>query len=181
MRWEGVARRYARAFLAAVSEEERTATDRALWEAATMLTQPPMSQVLSHPGIPARTKLGVVRATLGEDSRVYRLLAVLIENRRERLLLEVAQQFHEELLRESGQVSAVVRTARPLNVAWQEKVLEHLTRRLGKNVEARFEVEQTLIGGIEVRFHDQLWDGTVKGRLTRLKRALRDEVATGEA
>jgi len=56
-----------------------------------------------------------------------------------------------------------------------------VSRRSGRQVDAEFMVVPELLGGIEVRIGDQLWDGTIRGRLTRLARQLKDEVKPGES
>lgn len=182
MRWDAaVARRYARAFLEALPPERRQAEDDALAQAARELMEPPLGPVLRHPGIPARAKRQLLDAAYDGSPWVKNLLAVLVDHGRERLLPLVAEQYHVVLLEASGRVAATVRTARPLDDGRRERLVRRLSEVLGREVDAAFEVDPALLGGVEVRFGDHLWDGTVKGRLMRLRRALRDEVRIGEA
>jgi F-type H+-transporting ATPase subunit delta len=180
MRLEGVARRYALALVDAVPEAERSTVDARLAEAAELIRTDPLRAVWTHPGIPAGQKVGVIRA-LGLHPWVERFLVLLITHRRERLLEPAAVAFHQELLDRSGTILAEVRTARPVDPDWQQRIVSALAARLQHEVEATFQVDPALLGGIEVRYQDELVDATVRGRLKRLQRALKDEVNIREA
>jgi F-type H+-transporting ATPase subunit delta len=180
MRLEGVAKRYALALVESVPEALCPAVDDGLADISRRMAERPLADVWNHPGIPAADKRRVVER-LGLDSWVERFLVLLIEHGRERLLPVAARAFHQELIQRSGRVTAEVRTARPVDPAWRARIVEALASRLGKEVEARFVEDAALLGGIEVRFQDELVDATVRGRLKRLERVLKDGVNIGEA
>jgi ATP synthase, F1 delta subunit len=180
MRLEGVARRYAWALLDAVPREDWPNVDRELETAAHQMAEPPLSRIWLHPGITADDKKRLV-ASLTYSTPVERFLGILAEHRRERLLADAARQFHVARLERSGQVVVEVRTARPLEPDRQHRLVRALTDRLGRPVQATFSHDPALLGGIEIRLGDRLWDGTVRGRLQRLGQALKNGVNRREA
>lgn len=181
MRAEAVARRYALAFLETVPRTEGASVDARLTAAAAVLLSPPVGPLFLHPGVAAADKVNAMKRIFPDDPALAHLVGVLIRHRRERLLGWVARQFHGAHLAREGWVSATVRTARPLADSGRQRVADGLSRYAGRTVEADFQVAADLMGGIEVRMGDRLWDGTVRGRLTRLARELKDEVRLGES
>jgi len=181
MKHEAAARRYALALVDSVPASEQKAVGEALATACRVLMEGPAWQILKNPIIGADEKKAVVRALVDREHPVYRLLAVVLDNRREGLMKDIAAQYQEELMRRRGQVRAVVRTAQPLSEAWGRRLQETLSRRLGQDVVPTFEVDESLIGGVEVRLPGRVLDGTVRGRLARLQAQLKREVGTGEA
>jgi len=181
VRPESVARRYASAMLATVAAEDRALVDARLAEAAALLRRPPLDTVFLHPAVPAAEKAAALAKVFVGDPPVAHLVGVLIRHRRETLLDAVARQFHQGRLQAEGRVLATVRTAHPLDAGWRDQVVRAVSRRSGRQVDAEFMVVPELLGGIEVRIGDQLWDGTIRGRLTRLARQLKDEVKPGES
>ncbi len=71
-----------------------------------------------------------------------------------------------------GQTTAVVRTAVPLTRDQQAMVLRRLQTRFGQRLLADFEVDPSLLGGVQARVGDELIDDTVAGRLSALREAL---------
>lgn len=181
MRAEGVARRYAAAFLATVAPPDRAEVDGRLSDAAAVLTAPPVGPLFLHPGVAPDEKVRAMEQVFKDDPPLGHMVGVLIEHRRERLLPVVAQEFHRARLEAEGRVSAAVRTARPLDETARAGVVAGLSRSEGRQVDAVFTVAPELLGGIEVRIQDRLWDGTIRGRLRRLARELKDEVKPGES
>ena len=174
-----MARRYARAFLDALAPERRARADDNLAAAAAVLTEPPVGPLFLHPGIAPEEKTAAMDRVFADEPDIAHMVGVLIAHRRERLLPQVSAEFHRERLAAEGRVLATVRTARPLDPAWRDRVVAVLARVTGREVEAGFAVAPELLGGIEVRVGDRLWDGSVRGRLSRLARQLKDEVRPG--
>lgn len=167
--------------LETVAPEERARVDARLAEACALLRRPPLATVFLHPGVPAAEKAAALARVFAGDPPVAHLVGVLIRHRREQLLDAVARQFHEGRLRAEGRVLATVRTAHPLDAGWRDQVVLAVSRRIRRQVDAEFLIVPEVLGGIEVRIGDQLWDGTIRGRLTRLARQLKDEVKPGES
>jgi F-type H+-transporting ATPase subunit delta len=60
----------------------------------------------------------------------------------------------------------------PLWARHRERLLQRLRARYGASLEARFEVDADLIGGVWIRIGDEVLDGTIAGRLAALREKL---------
>jgi F-type H+-transporting ATPase subunit delta len=69
-------------------------------------------------------------------------------------------------------MSAHIRTAVELTPAQAEKLRAALTKEVGKEVHINIEVDPKVLGGISIRYGDEIIDGTVINRLTEASRAL---------
>jgi F-type H+-transporting ATPase subunit delta len=94
---------------------------------------------------------------------------MLIEGRRLKLLPDIAQLFREAVMAHKGVVMVDVTTADALDDAGKELVRERLKSIVGKDVELRLHVDQSIIGGIVARIGDQVIDGSVVNQLRRLR------------
>ena len=71
-----------------------------------------------------------------------------------------------------GIVEAIISSATALEPTDVEALRERLTVMTGKRVELHQEVDASLLGGVSVRIGDRLIDGSVRGRLERLRTGL---------
>ena len=67
---------------------------------------------------------------------------------------------------------ATVKSAIPLTDAQREKLAAALAAKIGQNVRLNVEVDPTVMGGISIRFADELIDATIVNRLADASRAL---------
>jgi F-type H+-transporting ATPase subunit delta len=104
---------------------------------------------------------------------VSSLLTLLLERKRIDQLPVLAEAFADLVRQQKGIRLAEVTTAVPLNEADRAAVAQWLTRYLGYAVDVRYAVDPEIIGGVVARVGDQLIDGSVRGRLEGLRRALR--------
>ena len=70
------------------------------------------------------------------------------------------------------EVTAQVRTARPLSADAQEALRARLGQLTGSRVRLQFEVDDELIGGVVTRIGSTLYDGSVRGRLQQIKQRM---------
>lgn len=71
---------------------------------------------------------------------------------------------------------ALVTSADPLNDTERARIVERVASLTGKTIEPEFQVDPALIGGVRVAYDNFVLDGSVRGRLTRLKDRLRRDV-----
>lgn len=69
-------------------------------------------------------------------------------------------------------VIAHVRTAVALTDAQKEKMTSTLSKKIGQPVRLNIEIDHTVLGGISIRFADELIDATIVSRLADAGRAL---------
>ncbi len=170
--------RYARAFADVVaqfhlgaSEVDRQLQDfLAAWDASAQLRE-----VFGDPSVPAVQKLAVLdafKAKLGLAPQVRNLLAVLSDHGRMGSIREVVAEYHKELQGRLGIHQAEVTTARELSAEDKAALLKHVSELAQGRVEASFKLDASILGGVVVRIGSTVYDGSVLGRVERLKEVL---------
>ncbi|HST53338.1 MAG TPA: ATP synthase F1 subunit delta [Pyrinomonadaceae bacterium] len=177
MSLQAIARRYAVALADVVTahgESQKVREELSAW-AEMMRENPQLHDIFRHPTIPYEQKRGVL-GELVSRSRVSptteNFLQVLLQNQRLADLVEINQQFENELDRRAGVVNAHVTTARPLPPQAQEALRARLSKMTGNMVRLQFEVDDALIGGVVTRIGSTLYDGSVRSRLQQMKQRM---------
>ena len=170
-----VARPYAEAaFAAALERNALGAVHDALQMLAAIAADPQTRSAISNPKVsPAQKKElfdSVAGARLEEVSR--NLVGILVDNHREVLIGEIAEQF-DELKRDHERVlRAHITSARPLDDQQRADILAALEKRYGKKVEAELDVDPGLLGGARVQIGDQVIHASVRDALAQMAAAI---------
>ncbi len=167
-----LARPYARAaFQVARDQQALPAWSAALAFSAQAAATPAVAALFGHPHVSAQALVELMQAPDASEEQ-NRFLAVLADNGRVSLLPEIAAQF-EALRAEAERVVPVqVRSAAALSEAEIEALKVSLKKRFGADVSMSFEVDADLIGGAVISAGDIVIDGSVRGKLKRMERAL---------
>jgi F-type H+-transporting ATPase subunit delta len=142
---------------------------------ATWSGSPELQTFFENPAIPAIEKVSILdklNQKLGLQKELRNLLAVLIDNGRIGGVAEVAKAYRQILQEQSGIRQAEVVTARPLSGDEQSALLIEVAKLAGAKVDASFKLDSSVLGGAVVRIGSTVYDGSVKGRLERLKETL---------
>lgn len=172
------ASRYARAFADVVASAhlDPAGLDRQLSDfIATWDGSRQLREVFEDPSIPAPQKVAVLdkmNAKLGMQRELRNLIAVLINHDRIAHIHEVAEAYRREMQERLGIRQAEIVTARELNEQERRSLLEGAARLAGAQVQATFKLDQSILGGTVVRIGSTVYDGSVRGRLERLREAL---------
>lgn len=172
------ASRYARAFLDVVTSAhlDTAAIDRQLTDfEATWDGSRELQLFFENPALPAVQKvafLDKLNAKLGMQKELRNLLAVLINHDRIGQLHEVAKSYRAQLQEQLGIRPAEITTARNLSDEERKALVDGAGKLAGGRVEASFKVDQSILGGAVVRIGSTVYDGSVRGRLERLREAL---------
>ena len=172
------AARYARALSDVVGdshlnpqEVEQQLTDFA----ATFAGSKDLRALLLNPSIPAQKRvqiLDVANARIGCGPKVRNFLAVLIRHERLGALSEIVEEYRLEMNRRLSISDAEVVTARPLGNEERGKLEAQVAELAGTRINATFREDKSLLGGAIVRIGSTIYDGSVRGRLERLKERL---------
>ena len=73
-----------------------------------------------------------------------------------------------------GRADAHVTSSKPLTEDEKNNLADKFGKLLGKTVRVTSSVNPDLLGGVTVRIGDTLYDGSLKGKLDRLDKALRN-------
>ena len=167
-----LARPYARAaFLVARDQQALPAWSAALAFAAQAASTPAVASLFGHPRVQAQELVELLAAPSSSEDQL-RFLNVLAENGRLPLLVEIRAQF-EALRAEAERVVPVqVRSAAALSEAEVDALKASLKKRFGAEVSLSLEVDADLLGGAVISAGDVVIDGSVRGKLKRMERAL---------
>ena len=170
--------RYALAFLDVVTAEklDAKAIESQLADfLATWRGSPELREFFVNPAVPAVQKvefLDTLNKKLGLRKELRNLLAVLIDNDRIGHVDEVAAAYRKLLQGQSGIRQAEIVTARELDAGEREALAGEVAKLAGAKIEASFKLDASILGGTVVRIGSTVYDGSVRGRLDRLKEAL---------
>lgn len=167
-----LARPYARAaFQVARAQQALPVWSAALSFSAQAAANPAVAALFGHPHVGAKALVELLQAP-GASEEQIRFLAVLAENGRVSLLTEIAAQF--EVLRAEAErvVPVQVVSAAALSDAEVEALKASLKKRFGADVSITLAVDAELIGGAVINAGDIVIDGSVRGKLKRMERAL---------
>lgn len=125
------------------------------------------------PNVPVQEKQETLRKLFGTiRPHVMNLLQVLAIKQRTHILPAIVQEF-EELEREArGILVASVTVARAIDETERARVATRLGEMTGKQVQVHVSVDPAILGGVVVRIGDKLIDGSVAGRLQRLRQEM---------
>ncbi len=172
------AARYARAF-ADVVESARLnpqEVEQQLQDfAATFAGSKDLSELLLNPSLPVKKRVAIldaVNARVGCGPKVRNFLAVLISHERLGSLPEVVQEYRLEMNRRLRIADAEIVTARPMQGKEREDLAARVAELASTRVNATFREDKALLGGAIIRIGSTIYDGSVRGRLERLKERL---------
>jgi F-type H+-transporting ATPase subunit delta len=170
--------RYASAFLDVITAArlDTVAIDRQFADfLATWSGSLDLREFFANPAIPAAQKvsfLDKLNAKMGLQKELRNLLAVLINNGRIGEVAEVAAAYRKLLQDQLGIRQAEIVTARELDAMERTALLATVGKLAGARIEASFKLDKSILGGTVVRIGSTVYDGSVRGRLDRLKEAL---------
>ena len=172
------AARYARAF-ADVLDSSGIADDVVERQIDSVMSawnaSPELREAMADPSIPAEQKLAVLdrlSTSLQLLPAVRNLLAVLIDHGRIAALDEVIAAFRSWWQARQGVAEAEILTARELAAADRTRLVEKVATLAGARIRASFRTDPSILGGVIVRVGSAVYDGSVRGRVHRLKEAL---------
>jgi F-type H+-transporting ATPase subunit delta len=170
--------RYALAFLEVVTAAklDTAAIDKQLGDfVGTWNGSHELQQFFTNPTIPVLQKvefLDTLNKKLGLRKELRNLIAVLIKNDRIGSVVEVAAAYRKLLQDQLGIRQAEIVTARELSASERDSLVAEVGKLAGSRINASFKLDAAILGGTVVRIGSTVYDGSVRGRLERLKEAL---------
>src|SRR5262249_13450035 len=108
----------------------------------------------------------------GLSAPARNLVGLVVRRGRIEQLPRVAAEFRRLDDQRQGIVHATATTALPLNDTEVRALTARLEQMTGGRIALQTDVDESLLGGIIVRVGDRLIDGSVRGRLERLRNQL---------
>ena len=141
--------------------------------AAAVDTIPRVQAVLMSPRVPKSEKARFLGAALKDAPRDFVLwLQALVKRGRQGILREVASEYLALVDEKMNRVRASVTLAREPDEKLRKTIEENLGRQLDKQVIATYVVEPDILGGAIIRVGERVLDGSVRRRMTKLRRQL---------
>lgn len=170
-----MARRYAEAaFQIAQRDDSVERWLEQLEDVGRVAGDPQAVRRLEDPAVPFDVRQAALLDALPDDTLpgVRNLLSLILRRRRVEMLRQIGREFRRLYNRQAGITEATAISATELSSAEVQALRERVERMAGGRVELTFEVEPALLGGVQLRLGDRLIDGSVRGRLERLRNEL---------
>lgn len=169
-----IARPYAEAAFGLAKEEGAFAHWSTSLEGLSRVVQTPeVAGLIGNPQLPVEKMVDLIAAAQPGLSKNERsLLSLIATNERLSALSEISAMY-ESLRNQAEQVlAAAVTSAFPMTEAQVTELTGLLEKKHGKQVKVTVVVDPTLIGGVSIAIGDEVFDASVRGKLSRMATAL---------
>ena len=106
------------------------------------------------------------------SSSTTKLVSQMVNAWRGRSIESAFADFQWALAARRNRVIALVRVAAPMSQAQQDRLEAALNKQVGQPVRMNIEIDPSVLGGVSVKFADEMVDGSVSNRLAGAARAL---------
>lgn len=131
-------------------------------------------EFIEHPEISTvekkKTFINVFKGKINED--VLSFLLILIDKGRINQLYSKLREMGKIYLENHNTVIATVKTVIPLEDDERETLTEKLKKKFNKEVLIKEELDPEIIGGVYVEVDNMVIDGTVKSKLSEMKKIM---------
>ena len=174
-RRDTAARRYAEAAFQVAQRDDTVAAWRIeLDAAAAVASDDTVGRILANPAVPLETRREMAETTFGTIAGrpVLNLIGLMLRRGRIHELPRLAAEFRRLDDARQGITMATATSAAPLTPDEVRALTQRMEQFTGGRVELELQVDPSLLGGLVVRVGDRLIDGSVRGRLERLRNQL---------
>lgn len=175
-----VGKRYAKALFMLAKERNQVGVVQSQLKdiVETMQDNHELDQFLNHPNIGVEKKIAVIKGVFPElTDSVFNTLRIMLDRQRQSDLPELYEAFVRISEEELGQATAVVTSAFPLDEMQNNELKTKFEQLTGKQITIVNKVDSNLLGGLRVRIGDRLYDGSIAGKLDRMKKTLKQSQA----
>lgn len=176
MRDETVARNYAETLLALAERHEGVDVfGKGIETVARLLDEDPKFRLfVETPRISDADRKALIRKVFGDvlPRQLVNFLLITVDKRRQRLLRDIARQYDALVDAKLGREHVEVTVARPLDPGTEQLIADRLSQLIGKQAIPHVRVKPEIVGGMVVRTGDTIYDGSIRRRLSGLRRRL---------
>ena len=122
----------------------------------------------------SQAKAALIAEVLGKkaSSSTVKLASALVASLRGRSIEAAFADYLYGLANRRNRLIAVVRTATALTDAQTSRLATVLEKKVGQPIRINVQIDPTILGGVSIKFADELVDGSVVNRLANAGRAL---------
>ncbi len=170
-----IARPYAKAiFEYALSAKKLSQWSEMLNELALAVLDAKTMQFISNPAVSAEQQVDLLMSLFAnreveEKEAIGNLIALLANNKRLMLLPDIKMLFESLKAEQEKTMQVEVRSFAELSEAQQIKLANSLSKRLMRQVTLNLIVDESLLGGAVIQAGDLIIDGSVRGKLNKLR------------
>ena len=175
MRPATIARNYAEALFDLGEKSGQTELYAALLDgvASAVELEPTVHAVLMSPRVTKPAKSRLLAAALPDAPREFVVfLQAVVKRGRQGLFRHIATEFMTLLDVRMNRVRAGITLAREPDETVRRAIADGLRQALKKDVIPSYRVDPEILGGVVVRVGDRVFDGSVRRRVTKLRRLL---------
>ncbi|MEX2414787.1 MAG: F0F1 ATP synthase subunit delta [Paenibacillaceae bacterium] len=171
-----VAKRYAKALFEIASQQNITSEVEEQLKALVTAIQENIDfeKFLHHPNIAVSAKMDAVKNGFkgGLSDAVANTLQLLLERGREASIAALSEGFVRIANEALGRANAIVSSPYLLSDKETEEITKFFSKLTGKNIRLEQQLDTSLLGGIQVRIGDRLYDGSLKSKLANMQKTL---------
>lgn len=170
-----LARPYAKgAFKYALDADELSGWGIQLALLAAVIGNDKLARLISSPALTTTEQAKVLTDVCGDElsQPVKHFVELLAENKRLRLLPEIGQLFDALKTQHEQAVDVELITAMELDNTVEEKLARALADKLARKVNVKTLVDDRLMAGVIIKAGDMVIDGSMRGRLEKLAKAM---------
>jgi F-type H+-transporting ATPase subunit delta len=172
---QGVARNYAEALLVLADKAKAVESWASLIDAVAegVRLSPEAEAVLMSPRITKDAKAKLVAAALPKAPKEFvSFVQAVVKRGRQGILREIADEYLILADAKLDRVRARIILAREANAEQKQAIAKWLSDAIGKTAIADFSTDPSLLGGAVVRIRERVFDGSIKRKMTTLRRVL---------
>lgn len=141
--------------------------------AAALAASASLRSVLADPQIDTDAKSRVLaEITRGGQQLVVNTLQLMLERGRLGVLPELHRVYDDLAAQEEGAVEVEVVSAMELSADTEKEIAARVQEATGRRVDLARRVDPSILGGLVLRIGDVIVDGSVKARISQLRRRL---------
>jgi F-type H+-transporting ATPase subunit delta len=171
-----IARNYAEALFQVGERSGNTELFADLMEglAAAVESQDRVRQVLESPRVPKKAKQDILARAFSDyaPDAFVRFLVAIVKRGRQGILDSICREYLGLVDDKFNRVHAGITMAREPDRELQELVKDRLSVILEKEVIPHYRTDPGILGGLVIRVGDRIMDGSVRRRMTALRRKL---------
>lgn len=139
-----------------------------------LIENPDLRTALSDRAQSAESKQALLKSIFGSKFCVSTnsLLSHSVESRRSRSIEKTVDAYSHAVTARRNRVNAHIKSSIALSDGQAKKLADSLTKQIGQPVHLNIEIDPSILGGISIRFGDEVIDGTISNRLAEASRAL---------
>lgn len=142
-------------------------------------TEKELISILSSPVIQKDERNGIIDRIFGGriHEHICSFLKILTERGKAAIIPQCLEEFDRLWYENSGIVIAEAISATEMTEEQKTRLIRNLEERTGHPVELRVRTDPSLIGGLKITVGGELIDGSIKGRLGKLKEDLTGHIS----